>query len=282
MSLHLPRPYPDEIVGSMLYRAHKLLGLERRQFFKHLTGNYGIRVHSRSNTAYKWIARAYGYSFEEFLYAHTLLRYPLLGLRDADREALFSQLSGDRGIYERLTKSAVAGEFCYRFCPRCVADELAKYGEAYWHRMHQLSAVEVCVTHQVELYWTGQSLLQTILLPSPTDVEPCENRFGSNFEMSVKLDIAQASANALQGAFASTWSDIASTESRLNAQSPHTRQLAQSFELFYGRAFLFKYGCSAPSFRTEFDPKGRNVRHRVSSSTLRKILLDVFFRRCGR
>jgi hypothetical protein len=36
---------------------------------------------------------------------------------------------------------------CLRFCPACVAEERNKTGEAYWHRLHQVTGVLVCPTH---------------------------------------------------------------------------------------------------------------------------------------
>ncbi len=34
-----------------------------------------------------------------------------------------------------------------RFCPACFREEQEKYGEAYWHRLHQLPGVIICPTH---------------------------------------------------------------------------------------------------------------------------------------
>jgi hypothetical protein len=38
-----------------------------------------------------------------------------------------------------------------RFCALCVEDERERFGERYWHRIHQLSGVEVCPEHAVFL-----------------------------------------------------------------------------------------------------------------------------------
>lgn len=39
----------------------------------------------------------------------------------------------------------------FRYCLACVQEDRAKYGEAYWHREHQLSGVAVCARHAVFL-----------------------------------------------------------------------------------------------------------------------------------
>jgi len=38
-----------------------------------------------------------------------------------------------------------------RYCPDCVRDDVASYGETYWHRVHQLPAMMYCTKHQVRL-----------------------------------------------------------------------------------------------------------------------------------
>src|SRR4030095_7232407 len=34
-----------------------------------------------------------------------------------------------------------------RYCPACVAEDRWQYGEAYWHRLHQVPGVIVCPHH---------------------------------------------------------------------------------------------------------------------------------------
>jgi len=36
-----------------------------------------------------------------------------------------------------------------RYCPSCAEDDRTQFGECYWHRIHQVSGVEVCHKHQV-------------------------------------------------------------------------------------------------------------------------------------
>jgi hypothetical protein len=38
-----------------------------------------------------------------------------------------------------------------RFCPVCLQEDKNRYGEIYWHRLHQAPGVEVCPLHQVFL-----------------------------------------------------------------------------------------------------------------------------------
>lgn len=44
------------------------------------------------------------------------------------------------------------------YCPACAEEELARYGEPYWHRMHQLPGVDVCLMHQLKLCNSGVTM----------------------------------------------------------------------------------------------------------------------------
>ena len=41
------------------------------------------------------------------------------------------------------------------YCPTCVMEEREKYGEAYWHRAHQIDGVYVCYKHKCRLVESG-------------------------------------------------------------------------------------------------------------------------------
>ncbi|MEP0791961.1 TnsD family transposase [Funiculus sociatus GB2-C1] len=42
-----------------------------------------------------------------------------------------------------------------RFCPLCVQEDKKQFGECYWHRLHQVSGVELCPTHQIAVINSG-------------------------------------------------------------------------------------------------------------------------------
>lgn len=39
-----------------------------------------------------------------------------------------------------------------KYCPLCVREDKARYGEAYWHRLHQIRGMQVCTKHGCMLY----------------------------------------------------------------------------------------------------------------------------------
>lgn len=44
-----------------------------------------------------------------------------------------------------------------RYCPECYKEDIEKYGEAYWHRIHQIPEVTVCSKHGCKLHSTIKS-----------------------------------------------------------------------------------------------------------------------------
>lgn len=43
------------------------------------------------------------------------------------------------------------GELYLRFCPVCVKEDRAAYGETYWHRKHQIRNMSICMKHKCRL-----------------------------------------------------------------------------------------------------------------------------------
>lgn len=43
------------------------------------------------------------------------------------------------------------GEKYLRFCPLCAKEDREKYGEAYWHRKHQIKNMSICTKHKCRL-----------------------------------------------------------------------------------------------------------------------------------
>ena len=50
-----------------------------------------------------------------------------------------------------LYKPKLRKDKCSKYCPKCALRDRECYGEAYWHRVHQLQGVTVCPEHGVPL-----------------------------------------------------------------------------------------------------------------------------------
>jgi hypothetical protein len=62
----------------------------------------------------------------------------------------FVQLDNTIGV-PVILKSQVPRQGWFRYCPQCVEEDRALYGECYWHRLHQINGVLVCPKHHLLL-----------------------------------------------------------------------------------------------------------------------------------
>lgn len=282
--MFLPRPYPDELVGSLLHRAERQLGIGRERLLLRLTG-HKLSSHSFLITQYAGIAEAYGFSMEEFLHKHTVLQYMTAFMRTEERQRAFSQFVDERrnrSSTASLVRRAVMGEQWLRLCPNCVENELRQYGESYWHRVHQFSGVEMCVQHSVDLRMAMFRICRASGIPPPHEVASVPNTLAPDIPRALKLAIAAASAKAL-------WT-VANQDFLVQTYQVRVREfgyvyiggklhgalLAHDLGTFFGQPFLSRYDSAIGTSR-----KGRwpaKLLHASShhATTFKHILLNVF------
>lgn len=59
--------------------------------------------------------------------------------------ALYEEIAQNgKGVKARPSRATVSH---LRYCPACFQQELQEYGEAYWHRAHQIKASQACAKH---------------------------------------------------------------------------------------------------------------------------------------
>ena len=71
-----------------------------------------------------------------------------------------------------------------RYCPVCVQEDRLKFGETYWHRLHQILELPVCPIHHCKIVETnfrssGKSspdlIAAEIVIPSKDNITISEN-----------------------------------------------------------------------------------------------------------
>jgi len=101
------------------------------------------------------LPRGYPATVDGLIDDHTMLAYyaPFLQTTTYSMVREFMKGSQDRSVRVRcgLSTSRVRPPGHFRSCPDCDRGNKRTYGETYWHRLFQLSGVEVCPKHKVFL-----------------------------------------------------------------------------------------------------------------------------------
>lgn len=157
----LPRPYPDEIIGSVLARGARWLGLSWGRLLYLATGRSGSSVPFLMPFALGRLAQSTGTDPEYLLEQHTLFPYAVAFMPLSRRDAFKARALSDENLcgLDTLGHVILARTPYRRICLRCIEEDLAQHGETYWRRSHLLPGVQVCLVHGTRL-WQGELALQ--------------------------------------------------------------------------------------------------------------------------
>lgn len=154
-------PYPDELFYSICARFHKRSG---NVYEKDTIEDLFL---SRSITASAFLPSGINrlianmppfadFSAEQFIFNHTLYPFYSAFLPPKQAEYIYQSMLSDDGkdIYVRsgINASGVPQIKFFRFCKQCFHSDVSKYGEPFFHRLHQISGLECCLNHYTPLY----------------------------------------------------------------------------------------------------------------------------------
>ena len=149
----LPRPYPDEVIGSVLARGARRLGLSWARLLQLAAGRAPSSVPFLMPFALDRLARCTGTDPEYLLERHTLFPYAV-AFMSLDRRNAFKDRAlrdgNDCGL-DTLARVVLGSTPYRRVCSMCMKEDLRVRGETYWRRSHLLPGVHVCLTHQIKL-----------------------------------------------------------------------------------------------------------------------------------
>ena len=158
-----PKPYPDELLYSIIaryciqsgntnviYSSEDVFGRDNRNLAisPELPGNIDLLV---SNLPGSTILTAESFIYNSTLYPYIATFLPV----DRAREVYNIMKEGQTSvIYNKagLVSGSIKSNRMFRFCPKCIEEDMNKYGEAYWHRSHQVTGVFMCPIHKVPIY----------------------------------------------------------------------------------------------------------------------------------
>lgn len=280
--MHLLRPYPDELLGSLLHRASRQFGLSAPQLTRSLSG----RAHSYYPifiTRCVGFADACGMDFTDFLRSHTLLPYMTAFMQEGQQQAVFASFhQGRRSGYAITNECIIADALPYlRFCRECRASDLLLYGEAYWHRSHQLPAVVFCLKHGRPLQVSNLQTIDSTETHTPADVSFAAVT-NHHLPFDTRYHIAKLSAAALYGVpstqdwpgFYMKWATSLGYMKGDSCFDPIS--LVRDMKDFYGPTFLRKVGLTIDVKNLDSWPALLFRRSNRPSTTLKNILLQAF------
>lgn len=158
MIVYLPEIYPDELVYSWLARYYIKTGYVRYAFvaeelFQKKTVRPDIEfVNQYTTPALQTITEKI--PMQRIIEQHTMFPYYGRFLQKERRNQAYTEMIQTKGNYHNLLpmpKRKGNTDRYLRYCPVCAENDRKQYGEAYWHRIHQLQGVNICPIHKCYL-----------------------------------------------------------------------------------------------------------------------------------
>lgn len=156
----LPQPYPDEVIGSVLARGARLLGLSWARTLHLTSGRSPSSAPFLMPFALDRLAHHMGIEPEVLLERHTLFPYAAGFMPLKRREAFKARAlsAGNDCRLDALAHVVLNRKPFRRVCPECIKEDLAIRGETYWRRSHLLPGVHICIWHRIALRRTTTPL----------------------------------------------------------------------------------------------------------------------------
>src|SRR5436305_5996663 len=153
-------PYPDELFYSICARICKRASYSSdRSAMQDLFGSReviaSVALPSHLDDLIARLPPECSYTSEYLIAEHTLLPFYQPFLPPERSLRLRQNMCGRKGaslyMLSGITASPIPQPQWLRFCPQCVREDKSRYGQCYWHRIHQVSGIEICPFHQVYL-----------------------------------------------------------------------------------------------------------------------------------
>ncbi len=191
MIAQFPYFYPDELVYSLLARYYERSGYIRYIFaaedlFQSKTVRPDIEfVNHYTPAVLQMITKEI--PIEQVIEKHTMFpyyaRFLPLERRQKGFEALVNMDANIKNLLAIPKRKSLCDRYL-RYCPECAKQDREQYGETYWHRIHQMTEVNVCPIHKCFLIdsnviISGKSspdlVCAEMSVPERTEVYFCDN-----------------------------------------------------------------------------------------------------------
>jgi hypothetical protein len=160
MSGFFPSAYPDEIFYSLCarYSSHVQYPNKEnvgRELFGDRSHSASVELPSHLDFFVSNLPHGHQLSIDRLINNHTLLPLyaPFIPLDRVELIRKRMRAPNGMGIQNSAgsTYTKLRPLAWLRFCPLCMIEDKRRFGEYYWHRIHQVFGVEVCPLHSVLL-----------------------------------------------------------------------------------------------------------------------------------
>ncbi len=160
--IFFPDPYPDELLYSIIARYHKRSGnILFSNTILELFGNLDVQimfdVPNYINILAERLQMVIGLTAKELILNNTLFPYYTAFLPEYEVQTVYEAMKGnekyDVGVLGEIRpKYYLIDSFkCLKYCTLCNNESLMKFGEYYWHRIHNVPCAFICPFHKTFL-----------------------------------------------------------------------------------------------------------------------------------
>ncbi len=163
MISYMPEIYPDELIFSWFCRYYVHSGC-----ITHKAALSDILFKRCNNPSIEFIGHLQAdmlsliqkmYSLEDLVLHHTMFpQYARFIPLEQRKQALYHMaydFCDAHHLFSILPKNET--DNALKYCPLCVKEDRQKYGEAYWHRIHQIRNMQICHKHGCYLHRSAVS-----------------------------------------------------------------------------------------------------------------------------
>lgn len=154
--IHICLPYEDELLYSVLARTRVKNGYiaytyAAEDFFLSPKTRPDIEfVNAYSDGLLEELEKIK--TFSEWIQENTMFYYYSHFIPEDRKTGAFESLMQRNGEHgKNMCMPAKGNRRFLRICPICYRNEIQTYGEAYWHRSHQMMEMDVCTIHNCRL-----------------------------------------------------------------------------------------------------------------------------------
>lgn len=158
---YFPDIYPDEILYSTIARysihTRKSYAATMRDLFGCSHTHARVSLQSRIHQLMKRTSLDKRIKARELIELHTLFHFYTWYVAQEKKERVMKCMLTDQGskiwVILGFPEDLTQDKYQLKYCLECAKEDEEKYGEPYWHRIHQVPGIKICTKHKAILQY---------------------------------------------------------------------------------------------------------------------------------